>query len=120
MLESWIPALVFVALAFTVGFVMVIGNWVLGVRAKRDLETKYYTYECGEEPVGSAWLRFHPRYYVVALVFILFDVESVFIVPWALNIESLGSWAIIEMFVFVGVLLLGWLYALRKGALEWQ
>ncbi len=120
MLESWAPAVIFIALSLTVGFVMVAGNWVLAVRAKDNPETKYYTYECGEEPEGSAWLRFHPRYYVVALVFILFDVESAFIVPWALNIRELGTWAIVEMFIFVGILLLGWLYALRKGALKWQ
>jgi len=67
-----------------------------------------------------AWIRFHPRYYVVALLFVLFDVEAAFLLPWALNLESFGTVALIDMGVFLGILLLGWLYALRKGALKWQ
>ncbi|MGC4064559.1 MAG: NADH-quinone oxidoreductase subunit A [Polyangiaceae bacterium] len=62
----------------------------------------------------------HPRYYVVALIFVLFDVEAVFLFAWALVIDELGLFAIFDMFVFVGILLLGWLYALKKGALKWQ
>lgn len=92
----------------------------MGVRAKRESSTKTLTYECGEEPAHQAWIRFHPRYYVVALVFILFDVEAAFLMPWALNIRDLGSLAIVEMFLFAAILLLGWIYALRKGALKWQ
>ncbi|HEY5957041.1 MAG TPA: NADH-quinone oxidoreductase subunit A [Polyangiaceae bacterium] len=93
---------------------------VLGVVSKRRTVLTRTTYECGEEPEGPAWLKFHPRYYVVALVFVLFDVEAVFLFAWALVITELGWFAIIDMFVFVGILLLGWLYALRKGALQWQ
>ena len=78
------------------------------------------TYECGEEPDGEAWIRFHPRYYVVALLFVLFDVEAAFLLPWALNLDSLGSVALIDMGIFLVILLLGWGYALRKGAIKWQ
>jgi NAD(P)H-quinone oxidoreductase subunit 3 len=93
---------------------------VLSVVSKRRTELTRSTYECGEEPEGPAWLKFHPRYYVVALIFVLFDVEAVFLFAWALVIDELGLLAILDMFVFVGILLLGWLYALKKGALKWQ
>jgi len=97
-----------------------LASWLLGVVSKRRTVLTLTTYECGEEPEGPAWLKFHPRYYVVALVFVLFDVEAVFLFAWALVIRDLGWFAIFDMFVFVGILLLAWLYALKKGALQWQ
>ena len=99
---------------------MLAGNRVFRVRARDVPDTRAMTYECGEEPAGKIWVRFHPRYYVVALVFVLFDAEVIFLVPWALNVRVLGGYAIVEMLVFALVLLLGWVYALRKGALKWQ
>jgi NADH:ubiquinone oxidoreductase subunit 3 (subunit A) len=117
---DWVPAVVFLALAAIVPATMVIANLVLKVRAKVNPPDKLATYECGEEPDGDAWIKFHPRYYVVALVFVVFDVEAAFLLPWALGIRSLGWFAIVEMVVFLFVLLVGWLYALRKGALQWQ
>lgn len=120
MSDTWATAGVYLALAMSVGAVMLLGNRVLRVRAKQTPETQLLTYECGEEPAGKAWIRFHPRYYVVALVFVLFDVEVIFLVPWALNAKKLGTFAIVEMIVFALVLLFGWAYALRKGALKWQ
>ena len=119
-LDAWIPAIIFMALSLGVGLSMVIGARILGVRSREMPATRGLTYESGEEPQGVAWIRFHPRYYVVALVFVLFDVEAAFVLPWALNVRSLGLFAIVEMFVFLLVLLLGWAYAVRKGALEWQ
>ena len=118
--EEWASALVFVGVSAVVGISLLVGGLVLGVKARRHSPLKRQTYECGEEPDGPAWIRFHPRYYVVALVFVLFDVEAVFLFPWALNIRELGEVALVDMFIFIGVLLLGWLYALRKGALKWQ
>ncbi len=117
---AWSSALVFFGVAFVMAAGALIGARVLAVKARVDVPTKLDTYECGEEPEGIAWVRFHPRYYVVALLFVLFDVETVFMLPWALNIDQLGLFAIVEMLVFVGVLLLGWAYAVRKGALTWQ
>lgn len=119
-MQSWIPIFVYLAIASSVGFLMLAAARVLRVRAKEVPPTRELTYESGEEPQGRAWLRFHPRFYVVALVFILFDVETAFLVPWALNVRSLGSFAMVEMIVFALILLLGWAYALRKGALKWQ
>ena len=78
------------------------------------------TYEYGENPDGEAWIRFHPRYYVVALLFVLFDVEAAFLFPWALNIDGLGTLALVDMGIFLSILLLGWVYALKKGAIKWQ
>lgn len=117
---AWYSALAFVAVAAAVAGAALVGARLLRVEARHDLPTKHDTYECGEEPDGAAWVRFHPRYYVVALLFVLFDVETVFILPWALNIESLGNIAIVEMFAFAAILLLGWGYAVRKGAIRWQ
>lgn len=119
-MQAWQSALSFLLLSAFVGVSMLLAARVLRVRAKKESPLKELTYECGEEPEGTAWIKFHPRYYVVALVFVLFDVEVVFLFPWALVIRELGALAIIEMVLFVGILLLGWAYALRKGALKWQ
>jgi len=98
---------------------MLIASLLLAVRSKTPSEARYDNYECGEEPDGMAWVRFHPRYYLVALIFVLFDVEAAFLFPWALNIRGMGLIAIIDMLIFVGILLIGWGYAVRKGAIEW-
>jgi len=120
MSEIWTSTLVYVLVSAVVSVSLLWVSRAVRVRAKRSSELKGATYECGEEPDGPAWVRFHPRYYVVALVFVLFDVEAVFLFPWALNIRRLGLFAIVEMALFVAILLFGWAYALRKGALEWQ
>lgn len=120
MLDVWAPALVFMGISVALSFGMILGARILGVKSREMPPTRTLTYESGENPHGSAWIRFHPRYYIVALVFVLFDVEAVFLLPWTLNIRELGLFAIVEMVVFLGILLLGWVYALRKGALKWQ
>ncbi len=119
-MNQWANALSFLVLSAVVGVSMLVIASALRVRAKKDSPLKRQTYECGEEPEGLAWIQFHPRYYVVALVFVLFDVEAVFLFPWALSLRGLGMLAIVDMLIFVGILLLGWVYALRKGALKWQ
>lgn len=81
---------------------------------------KYSTYECGEETVGDTWLRFNFRYYVVALIFIIFDVEIVFLFPWAVVFKSLGVLSFIEMAIFLFILIVGFLYAYVKGDLYWD
>jgi len=117
MAEAWTSTLVYLLVSAVVSVSLLWVSRALRVRAKNSSDLKGATYECGEEPDGPAWVRFHPRYYVVALVFVLFDVEAVFLFPWALNIRRL---AIVEMALFVAILLFGWAYALRKGALKWQ
>jgi NADH-quinone oxidoreductase subunit A len=113
-----------------VGIIMV----CLGFMANRVLSTsnpnliKLSSYECGEEPTGNAWLPFNPRFYVIALVFLLFDVEMVFIFPWATvfgNHEIIaaapkwGWFSLVEMFIFLGILILGLIYVWVKGDLDW-
>jgi NADH:ubiquinone oxidoreductase subunit 3 (subunit A) len=119
-LTQTITVTVYLATAIFMVAGTLLGAWLLGVVSKRRTVLTRTTYECGEEPEGPAWLKFHPRYYVVALVFVLFDVEAVFLFAWALVIPDLGWFGILDMVVFVGILLLGWLYALKKGALRWQ
>jgi NADH:ubiquinone oxidoreductase subunit 3 (subunit A) len=118
--DAWSSALAFLGLSGVVASSMLVIARVLAVKAKTGTPLKTQTYECGEEPEGPAWLKFHPRYYVVALVFVLFDVEAAFLFPWALSVGKLGMLAIIDMVVFVAILMLGWWYALGKGALKWQ
>ena len=120
MSDDWLAALLFFALSVFVGASMVFASWILRVKARENPPTRTLTYECGETPVGSAWVRFHPRYYLVALVFVVFDVEVAFLFPWAVDVVGAGLAGIAQVFVFVGILLLGWVYALKKGALRWQ
>jgi len=89
------------------------------VRPHHPNPRKGSTYECGEEPVGIGWIRFHVRYYLYALVYIVFAVETVFLFPWAVVFRGLGLFAFIEMMIFIGILLVGLAYAWKKGALEW-
>lgn len=119
-MNHWAAALAFLILSAIVGSSMLVIAKLLSVRAKQESPLKHQTYECGEEPEGPAWIKFHPRYYVVALVFVLFDVEAAFLFPWAISVGKLGLIAIIDMVVFIGILMLGWWYALKKGALEWH
>ena len=80
---------------------------------------KYIPYECGEVPEGSAWIRFNIRFYVFALIFIIFDVEIVFLLPWAVVFKKLGAFAFIEGLIFIGILIVGLAYVWEKGDLEW-
>jgi NADH:ubiquinone oxidoreductase subunit 3 (subunit A) len=80
---------------------------------------KLTTYECGEPPVGQAWIQFNIRFYVMALVFVIFDVEVVFLFPWAVVFQKLGAFAFIEMMVFLGILLVGLAYVWRNHDIEW-
>lgn len=89
------------------------------IRPARFSEEKLTTYECGENPSGPAWIQFNIRFYVFALIFIIFDVEAVFLLPWAVVFRELGLLAYIEGLVFIGVLVVALAYVWRKGDLEW-
>jgi len=118
MVELYLPVLiVFVFAAVLVGAMIGLGH-VLG--PQRPSITKLEAFECGNPPSGSAWGRFPVRFYVTAILFIVFDVEVVFLYPWAVTFRSLGWFGLIEMLVFVAVLALALLYVWRKGALEWD
>jgi len=88
-------------------------------RPNRPQEQKYLTYESGVDPVGTGWSQSQIRYYIYALLFVLFDVEAVFIFPWATRLETYGTFGLIEMLIFVAILALGLLYAWRKKVLKW-
>jgi NADH-quinone oxidoreductase subunit A len=88
------------------------------LRPTRPQEQKYITYESGVDPLGG-WGQAHVRYYLYALLFVMFDVEAVFIFPWAVRLEALSTYGLIEMIVFIIILALGLLYAWRKGVLRW-
>lgn len=89
------------------------------VRPSRAQPEKYLPYESGVDPVGAGWAQSQIRYYIFALLFVLFDVEAVFLFPWAIRLEAFDVFGLVEMFVFIFVLALGLVYAWRKGVLRW-
>ena len=116
--ESYLTVGAFAAL----GAVLVLG--MLGVaavlRPTNPTRVKKLIYECGVDPVGSGWSQSYVRYYVFGLLFVIFDVEAVFIFPWAIILEKLGVFGLVEMLVFLAILVLGLVYAIRKGVLRWE
>lgn len=89
------------------------------IRPKRPNPVKSSIYECGLETIGETWVQFRVQYYIYALVFVIFDIETVFLYPWAVAYNKLGLFALVEMFIFLAILFGGLIYAWRKGALEW-
>ena len=110
---------ILVFLVVAVGFLAV--NLILWkvIRPSRPTEEKLTTYECGENPQGSAWIQFNIRFYVFALIFIVFDVEAVFLLPWATVFRELGALAYVEGLVFIAILAVALAYVWRKGDLAW-
>lgn len=123
MLPEWGQAGFMIALALIFPIGGIGSSWLLGivgVRPQNPDRVKEATYECGMETEGPTWVQFNFRYYYYALLFVIFDVEAVFLYPWAVSFERVGVAAFIEIVTFVGILLIGLLYAWRKNALEWQ
>lgn len=110
-----------IAFFFIVGLIIPVG--AIGVAAilgpKKPNPVKQETYECGLETVGDSWVQFKAQYYIFALVFLIFDVETVFLFPWAVRLGQLGLFAVIEGIVFIAILIAGLVYTWRKGMLEW-
>lgn len=92
----------------------------LGIRPHKPYPAKYIPYECGRDTFGTSWIRFNFRYYFYALLFVVFDVETIFLYPWAVAYKQLALFGLIEMFVFILILAIGFAYAWKKGALEWR
>ncbi len=90
------------------------------LRPSRPFTQKLESYECGAEPIGEAWVQFPVGFYLVALIFIVFDALAVFLFPWVLALRGLGMWGIGTMVLFLSILSLGWVYAYREKILEWQ
>ena len=116
--SQYLVVAVFAAVGVAFLIALLLFSWL--VRPARPNQVKLATYECGNEPIGSPWARFNIRYYLVALLFLLFDVETIYLYPWAVRFRALGLFATIEMFIFIAILAFGLVYAWRKGALEWQ
>lgn len=110
--------LLFLFVGFVLLSVVLILSRVIQAKGMPGID-KYIPYECGEIPEGSAWIRFNIRFYVFALIFIIFDVEIVFLLPWAVVFKRLGSFAFIEGLIFIGILVVGLAYVWKKGDLEW-
>ncbi len=104
---------------FIAGFVAFMLPLWRFLRPAKASEEKLTTYECGENPEGPAWIQFNVRFYVFALIFVVFDVEAVFLLPWAVVFRDLGVLAFIEGLVFIAILVVALVYVWRKGDLEW-
>ncbi|MEO6518868.1 MAG: NADH-quinone oxidoreductase subunit A [Pseudoxanthomonas sp.] len=118
MLAEYLPTLLFLIVATGIGIsLMVIGRFI---GPRRPDSQKLSPYECGFEAFEDARMKFDVRYYLIAIQFIVFDLEIIFIVPWTLVWQELGARALVTMGLFVGMLFLGFIYVWKKGALEWD
>ena len=116
-LRSYLTVAIFGAFAATlVGAMLALGSLV---RPSRGTPQKLLTYESGVDPSGDMWTQSNVRYYVFALLFVMFDVEAVFIFPWATRLEEYGTFGLVEMLIFIAILALGLVYAWRKRVLQW-
>jgi NADH-quinone oxidoreductase subunit A len=109
---------VFFGMIVAFGVVSLGAAWLL--RPSRPFTQKLESYECGAEPIGEAWVQFPVGFYLVALIFIVFDALAVFLFPWVLSLRGLGMWGVWSMVLFLAILSLGWVYAYREKILEWQ
>jgi NADH-quinone oxidoreductase subunit A len=114
---DWANVLVFTIVACLFAF----GSLTIGrvLRPNKPTPEKLTTYECGEEAIGSAWVQFNVRFYIVALIFLIFDVEIALLLPWTVIFKKIGLLALVEVLVFVGILVAGFIYVWAKGDLEW-
>ena len=118
MLLTYLPLIFMLCFGFAVGLIFLIMSEWLG--ARRRTTEKQTTYESGMTPFGTARERFSVKFYMVAMLFILFDIEIIFMYPWAIQIVRLGSTGLIAMTLFIILLLAGYIYVLKKGALNWD
>ena len=116
-LNGYLPVFLFIAIAF--GFPIVTLLVAKLVRPHSGGAEKLSPYECGVDPVSDARNRYAIRYYVVAILFVIFDVETVFLFPWAILFKKLALFGLLEMLVFLGILIVGYVWIIKKGALDW-
>ncbi len=117
-MAGYLPVVIFLVLILAFAVSSLIAAWV--IRPARGYASKGENYECGAQPIGEAWVQFPVGFYLVALLFLVFDTLAVFLFPWALTIRHLGTGGLFAMLGFIGILGLGWLYAYREGLLEWK
>lgn len=118
MLQNYLPIFIFMMIGLGVGLIAPILGYLLS--PKRPDPEKLSTYECGFPPFNEARSPFDVRYYLVAILFIIFDLETAFLVPWAVVFRKLGWFGMISMGIFIGLLTIGFIYEWKKGALEWE
>ena len=118
MLENYLPILVFLMVGGVIGMALLALGFILGPR--RPDAAKNSPYECGFEAFENARMKFDVRYYLVAILFIIFDLEIAFLFPWAVVLDKIGMVGFVAMAVFLGILVVGFIYEWKKGALEWE
>jgi NADH-quinone oxidoreductase subunit A len=117
-LENYLPILIFMIIGCALGVIAPILGYILS--PKRPDPAKLSSYECGFDPFGDARMPFDVRFYLVAILFIIFDLETAFLVPWAVVFRKLGWFGMASMAIFLGLLVVGFIYEWKKGALEWE
>lgn len=118
MLENYLPILIFIVIGGGLGLLVPLVGYILG--PKRPDPEKLSSYECGFDTFGDARMPFDVRFYLVAILFIIFDLETAFLVPWAVTFRKLGWFGMASIGIFLGLLVVGFIYEWKKGALEWE
>ena len=118
MLNNYLPIMIFIAIGIAIGVLPILAGFLLGPH-KPDSE-KLSPYECGFEAFEDSRMRFDVRYYLVAILFIIFDLEIAFLFPWAVVLDSIGLFGFVAMMIFLAILVIGFIYEWKKGALEWE
>ncbi len=115
--RNYVPIFIFMAVAFAIPAVTLVLFKL--VRPENPHTTKLMPYECGIDPVDNARGRYTVRFYIVAILFVVFDVETIFLFPWAVQFKELGLFGFVEMLIFLAILVVGYIWIWKKGALEW-
>jgi len=118
MLQEYFPILIFLGVASGIGVLLLILGFLIG-KGQKD-EDKLSPYECGFEAFDDSRMKFDVRYYLVAILFIIFDLEIAFLFPWAVSLDAVGKFGLISMALFLAILVIGFIYEWKKGALEWD
>jgi len=118
MLQEYLPILIFLGISAGIGVLLLVLGFLIG-RGEKD-EEKLSPYECGFEAFDDSRMKFDVRYYLVAILFIIFDLEIAFLFPWAVSLDAVGKFGLIAMALFLAILVVGFVYEWKKGALEWD
>ena len=118
MLENYLPILIFLGLGIAFGVVPILASYLIAPR--KPYSEKLSPYECGFEAFEDSRMKFDVRFYLVAILFIIFDLEIAFLFPWAVVLDEIGWFGFVAMVVFLGILVIGFIYEWKKGALEWE